>query len=366
MQPVAPLLPDYIPGPEEPHDSDYVPEPIYPEYIPLEDEHVFPVEEQPLPPVDSPTAESPGYVAESDPEEDPEEYENDETEDGSSITLVLTSPKVICAISGTASAGSTQVSLIPNPTSLIPRCLASASKSLEKTKKTSYKVASRYREHHPYDDGSNGDGISGGDECADGSMHLARRSPTEGGDSEVSGDGGRVGMARSLLTSASGGRGESSTARPTECRGIDYGFVSTLDADARQRGIREVGFGIRDTWVDPAEAVPEIAPITLGEDSRTHISQRVTMDSQRVDLLMEDRIAHQETILIIEEEAYAAREAWAHSIGLSQAVQYELQTYREQAELLALRDQPRRARQPGLDARVPDHQDASRDADSHI
>ncbi|GKD67902.1 hypothetical protein Tco_1321992, partial [Tanacetum coccineum] len=36
----------------------------------------------PLPPVDSPTAESPGYVTESDPEEDPKEYEDDETEDG--------------------------------------------------------------------------------------------------------------------------------------------------------------------------------------------------------------------------------------------------------------------------------------------
>ncbi|GJU20919.1 hypothetical protein Tco_1154261 [Tanacetum coccineum] len=64
------------------HDPDYVPEPIYPEYIPLEDEHEFPAEEQPLPPVDSPTAESPGYVTKSDPEEDPEEYEDDETEDG--------------------------------------------------------------------------------------------------------------------------------------------------------------------------------------------------------------------------------------------------------------------------------------------
>ncbi|GJT35034.1 hypothetical protein Tco_0925453 [Tanacetum coccineum] len=66
------------------------------------------------------------------------------------------------------------------------------------------------------------------------------------------------------------------------------------------------------------------------QDSRTRISQRVTMDSQRVDLLMEDRIAHQETILIVEEEAYASREAWAHAIGLSQAVHYELQTHREQ------------------------------------
>ncbi|GJR16577.1 hypothetical protein Tco_0799229 [Tanacetum coccineum] len=101
MQPVAPQSPDYISGLEDPHtppvpqdederepmfvqahDPDYVPEPIYPEYIPLEDEHEFPAEEQPLPPVDSPTAESPGYVTESDPEEDPEEYEDDETEDG--------------------------------------------------------------------------------------------------------------------------------------------------------------------------------------------------------------------------------------------------------------------------------------------
>ncbi|GJW69661.1 hypothetical protein Tco_0126578 [Tanacetum coccineum] len=101
LQPVAPPSPDYIPGPENPqtppvpqdederepmfvqaHDPDYVPEPIYPEYIPLEDDHEFPAEEQPLPPIDSPTAESPGYVTESDPEEDPEEYEDDETEDG--------------------------------------------------------------------------------------------------------------------------------------------------------------------------------------------------------------------------------------------------------------------------------------------
>nr|GEY02203.1 retrotransposable element Tf2 [Tanacetum cinerariifolium] len=34
--------------------------------------------------------------------------------------------------------------------------------------------------------------------------------------------------------------GESSTIRPTRGRGIDYGFVSTLDAKARRRGIREV------------------------------------------------------------------------------------------------------------------------------
>nr|GEW08453.1 putative reverse transcriptase domain-containing protein [Tanacetum cinerariifolium] len=37
-----------------------------------------------------------------------------------------------------------------------------------------------------------------------------------------------------------------------------------------------------------------------------------------------------------------------------------------QAELLELREHPRRARQPGRDARVPNHQDAPKDADSHI
>nr|GEZ25498.1 hypothetical protein [Tanacetum cinerariifolium] len=101
MLPVAPPSPDYIPGPEEPqtppplqdedehelvfiqpHDPNFMPEPIYPKYIPLEDEHILPAKEQPLPPVVSPTTESPGYVAKSDPEDDPEEFEDDETEDG--------------------------------------------------------------------------------------------------------------------------------------------------------------------------------------------------------------------------------------------------------------------------------------------
>nr|GEV89037.1 protein SPIRAL1-like 1 [Tanacetum cinerariifolium] len=57
-------------------------QPIYPGYIPLEDEHILLAEEQPLLPVVSPIAESPKYVAESDLEEDPEEYEDNETEDG--------------------------------------------------------------------------------------------------------------------------------------------------------------------------------------------------------------------------------------------------------------------------------------------
>nr|GEW97694.1 hypothetical protein [Tanacetum cinerariifolium] len=71
--------PDYVPSPEEPEQAPpspvyipYVPEQEYPEYIPSEDE-VFPAEEQPLPAAASPTTDSPGYIPESDPDEDPEE-----------------------------------------------------------------------------------------------------------------------------------------------------------------------------------------------------------------------------------------------------------------------------------------------------
>ncbi|GJZ92459.1 hypothetical protein Tco_0664524 [Tanacetum coccineum] len=58
---------------------------------------------------------------------------------------------------------------------------------------------------------------------------------------------------------------KSSTARPIGGLGVDYGFVSTIDAKERRRGIREVGYGIGDTWVDSAKVVPEIAPMTVGE-----------------------------------------------------------------------------------------------------
>ncbi|GKG00188.1 hypothetical protein Tco_0301878, partial [Tanacetum coccineum] len=65
--------------------------------------------------------------------------------------------------------------------------------------------------------------------------------------------------------------GESSTTRPTRGRGVDYRFVSTVDAEERRQGIRDVRYGIRGTWVDPVEAVLEIAPITVGE-----VNTRVT------------------------------------------------------------------------------------------
>ncbi|GKF11778.1 hypothetical protein Tco_0049704, partial [Tanacetum coccineum] len=71
-RPEHPPSPDYVPDPEHPPSPVYVPEPEYPEYlVPSGDE--APMEDQPLPDDASPTALSPGYVADSDPKEDPEE-----------------------------------------------------------------------------------------------------------------------------------------------------------------------------------------------------------------------------------------------------------------------------------------------------
>ncbi|GKF46845.1 hypothetical protein Tco_0136647, partial [Tanacetum coccineum] len=97
-------------------------------------------------------------------------------------------------------------------------------------------------------------------------------------------------MPSPLLPSSGYEVGESSTTRPTRGRGIDYGFVSTVDAEERRQGIRDVGYGIRDTWVDPAEAVPEIAPMTVGEVNTrvVELAELHERDTQDLYALLED------------------------------------------------------------------------------
>ncbi|GJW87061.1 putative reverse transcriptase domain-containing protein [Tanacetum coccineum] len=482
MQPVAPPSPNYIPSLKDPqtpvvpqdederepmfvhaYDPDYVPEPIYPEYIPLEDEHEFPAKEQPLPPVDSPTAESPGYITESDPEEDPEEYEDDETEDGSvdypmdggddgddddgdsswndadgededdedeeEEHLALADSAIVVPVDEPVFPPEGTEPIIPPPSTdvtigarITVRPQTSISLLLEAEGSAwlgawpHMHIHHHYLCHHHY---YHHLGVQPKSTQAlidavtttlpspplpplPPSLYISP--PVESRDDiPESEQPPRKRLCLSTLSSRYE-VGESSTARPTRGQGIDYGFVSMVDAEERRQGIRDVGYGIRDTWVDPAEAVLEIAPMTVGkvntrvtelvelhehdtqdlyalledaQDSRSRISQRVDMDSQRVDLLMGDRMTLQETVWMVEEEAYASREAWAHSIGLSQVTHQELQTHRDhvdmrrdmsdmQAKLLSLQEQQKRARQPGPAARITDHQDASGDADSHI
>ncbi|GKA97744.1 hypothetical protein Tco_0825638, partial [Tanacetum coccineum] len=95
---------------QEPPPLDYVLEPLYLEFMPPDDD-VFPVEEQPLPAVVSPTADSPGYIADSDlkedeeedpeeedpeeedPEEDPADYPADRGDDDDDVNQVGSNPE---------------------------------------------------------------------------------------------------------------------------------------------------------------------------------------------------------------------------------------------------------------------------------
>ncbi|GJZ94781.1 hypothetical protein Tco_0666984 [Tanacetum coccineum] len=71
----APPSPDYVPGPEHPPSPDYVPGPEEPEQASLSSDY-------PLPDDASPATLSPGYIADSDPEEDPKEDPSDYPADG--------------------------------------------------------------------------------------------------------------------------------------------------------------------------------------------------------------------------------------------------------------------------------------------
>ncbi|GKE81994.1 hypothetical protein Tco_1551994 [Tanacetum coccineum] len=101
--------------------------------------------------------------------------------------------------------------------------------------------------------------------------------------------------------------GESSTAapRPTGDHRADYGFIGTMDSEITRQRAEEDGYGIRDD----------------------------TQLFQRVDGLVEDRQFHYETSRLLDQEALVSREAWAHSVGLSSAVHYELQAYRTHTQM---------------------------------
>nr|GEU79224.1 reverse transcriptase domain-containing protein [Tanacetum cinerariifolium] len=476
MQPVALPSLDYIPGSEEPqtspapqdnderefmfiqpHDLDYVIGPMYPEYIPLEDEHVLSFEEQPLPPVDSLTAELPGYVAESDPKEDPKEYEDDQTEDGpvdypmdggddgddddsdssgddvddkdedeeeeeehlasADFAIVIPTVELVSPSKGIEP-------VIPPPSTDTTTTGARINVRLQATISLSPEAKVERLIAMPTPPPSPLTLLS----PPSARERLARMASTQALIDAVTtalpspplpplppplyipppinrrNDIPETEMPphKRLCLSTPGFRykvGESSTARPIGGRGIDYGFVSIVDAEAKRQGIGEVGYGIKDTWVDSAEAVPEIAHMTLGEVNTrvTELAELYEHDTQDLYALLKD--ARDSKTRISQREAYAAREAWAHSIGLSQAVHSELQTHREQvyahefqlyahqthlqlqetlrvmgdmrqemgdmqAKILALREQPRRARQLGEDAKAPDDQDAPRDTDN--
>ncbi|GKG38402.1 hypothetical protein Tco_0460114, partial [Tanacetum coccineum] len=67
-----------------------------------------------------------------------------------------------------------------------------------------------------------------------------------------------------------------------------------MDTEIRRRRADEVGYGIRDVWIDPREAIEEVAPITLGGDMQTQIYQSVGT-------LVDDSQYHYETTRLLDQ-----------------------------------------------------------------
>ncbi|GKD27716.1 hypothetical protein Tco_1233930 [Tanacetum coccineum] len=354
IQPVAPPLPDYIPGLEDPqaplvpqdedehepmfvqaHDPDYVPEPIYPEHIPLEDEHVFSAEEQPLPPIDSPTALSPGYVADSDPKEDSEEEHADYPTDGGDDDddddddtdnkdeepfeeeeehLAPADPSDVPVVDHVPSAEDTEaleadepvptppsppayrttarISIRPEAPILLPpqeeverllalptsppsplislspptaeerlaRCLAAPTLPSSPLPRLPHPYGSPNHVRAPL--GFKAAMVSCREEIPEAELPPRKR--------------------LCLTTPSSRYEvGESSTAVPRPIGGhrVDYGFIGTMEAEARRQRAEAVGYGIRDTWVDPRETVEEVAPVTL-EGVNTRVTELAAVQEQ--------------------------------------------------------------------------------------
>ncbi|GKB52875.1 reverse transcriptase domain-containing protein, partial [Tanacetum coccineum] len=339
----APASPDYVPGPEELEQA-----PFSPDYVPVED--------QPYAVADSPIALSPGYVADSDPEEDSEDglvdypadggdgYDddssnNDEEEEEEHLAPVdsviapvvdhvpsseetkpfETDESAATPPSSPAYRTTSRISILPEapmpfpseeeverllalpppppPSPLISLSPPSAKERLARLR------ASSPSTHHPLHP-------SPPLPPPPSSLHLPPHVPTS------------LPLPLSPLPSLPASlfiplpidhREDIPEAELPPRKRL---CLTTLTL--RHQRAEEVGYGIRDVWVDPTEAVEEVAPTTLEgvNDIVTELAAVQEQDTQDVYA-----------------EALVSREAWAHSVGLSSTVHYKLQAYRTHTQM---------------------------------
>ncbi|GKE20219.1 hypothetical protein Tco_1431731, partial [Tanacetum coccineum] len=379
----APASPNYVRGLEEPEQAplwpDYVPGPEYPEYLAPSDKEVL-VEDQPYAVADSPIALSPGYVADSDLEEDSEDglvdypadggdgddddsFDDDEDEEEASeeeeeeylapadsvvapvVDHVPSSeetepfetdesaatppPPPACRTTARISDRGTYAFSIRGGEERLARCLAApalpssplpivphpyGSPNHVRAPPGFRAAMSRLRAsslstHHPLHP-------SPPLLPPPSSLHLPphvltslplpssllpplpaslfipppvyRREDTPEAELPP-----RKRLCLTALTSRYG-VGESSTAalRPAGGHGIDYGFIGTLDAKTRRQRADEVGYGIRDVWIDPTEAVEEVAPTTLEGVNEVGMKTVITIEWKNLVCLQLYNVMH--------------------------------------------------------------------------
>ncbi|GKC40018.1 hypothetical protein Tco_1052402, partial [Tanacetum coccineum] len=266
-----------------------VSEPMYPEYIPLEDEHEFLTEEQPLHPVVLPTAESLGYVVESDPEEDLEEddaddeeedEEDEDEEDEEDEYLALADSTVVVPI----------VELVSLPEGTKP-VIQPPSTNITTTR---VKIIVRLQASISLPPKAEVERL------------LAMPTPPPSPPISLSPPSAEERLARIAFTQALVNAVTAALPSPPLLplppslyipppvdRRDD---IPESERPPRKRsylfalGSSEVGYGIRDTWIDPAKVVPEIAPMTVGEVNArvTKLAELHEHDTQDLYAFLED------------------------------------------------------------------------------
>ncbi|GJR00589.1 reverse transcriptase domain-containing protein [Tanacetum coccineum] len=355
--PEHPPSPNYVPGPEHPPspvEVPYVPEPEYPEYL-VPSNAEAPLEDQPLPADASLTALSPGYPFDDDDDdddtddEDKEPFEDKDDDEEEEEHLAPTDSSTECCdmawktvrleppMSPSMEACIAEYVAAPTPPSPPPSPLSPWSSPLPQ-------IPSPPLPPPPS------------------SLHLPLPVPTSLPlqlsplpasllipplvDRRENISEAELPHRKRLCPTAPTSRykvGKSffftADLRPTGGHRADYGFIGTMDAEIRRQRAEEVGYDIREVWVDPTEAVEEVASTTLeGVNARVtklatvqeqdtqdiyvvikDTQDRQTQLFQRFDGLVEDRQFHYKTARLLDQEALIYREAWAHSVGLSSA-----------------------------------------------
>ncbi|GKE69816.1 hypothetical protein Tco_1527888 [Tanacetum coccineum] len=328
MQSVAPPSLDYVPGPEHPPSPDYVPGLEHP-----------PSHAEPLPADASPVALSPGYVADSNPEEDPEEdhadypadgrddddepFDDDddddiddkdeepfEDEDDDEEEEHLAPTDFVIAPT---------VDYVPFSKETEPFEMdeSAATPPSPPTHRTTARISIRPEAPMPFPSEEEVERL------------LALPPPPPSPLISLSPPSAEERLARCLAAPAL----PSSPlpivpypyGSPNHVRappGFRAAMVSLFIPPPVDRGedIPEADYGIRDVWVDPREAVKELAPTTL-EGVNARVTELAAVQEQDKQDIYADQ------------EALASREAWVHSVGLSSVVRFELQAYRTHTQM---------------------------------
>ncbi|GJT25681.1 hypothetical protein Tco_0895618 [Tanacetum coccineum] len=328
---IAPLSPDYVPGPEEPEQTplspEYVPEPVYPEYLAPSDNDIS-IEYQPLPADASSISLSLGYVADSNLEEDPEEDSEDDLDEDPTDYPADRGDEEDDESSGDDADDEDE---------------EEASEEEDDDEEEVEHLAPADSSTVPNDDP-----VPSAEETE----------PFETDESAPTSPSPRLRRARisipspplplpspplplpapspPLLLLATDRREDVLEADPglDVTYATDYGFFDTKDATLGRLMTREVGYGITDVWDDMVGDMEETAPTTLEVVNQRIADLATTLAHDTHEIYVRDRRYFNAMMVAFEKEAMYAHGAWAGSEDRSAAIETHVRALETQVTTL--------------------------------